>query len=349
MLAVPVARRMPAFRHGLARALLAIWLLAGASDALSAQDQTDVHRVLVVYENESTQAAAVAIGRGLHERLNAQAPTKFEIYSEYLDNVRFPEPENQERLAAHFAAKYVHVNIDVAIALGPNALKFLLDRRDQILRGAPLVFGAVSKDILTSTSFPENATGVVSQHDAAKTIELARRLQPDAERIVVISGSGAFDRSWEESAREAPSAWDQFRNEILLVIAVMALQAAMIAALVAQARRRRNAEQELAIQRRELAHFSRTSVLGELSGALAHELNQPLTSILANAEAGARLLEEEPADKQEIKEILSDIVAEDKRAAAVIAQLRRLMLKGETDRERVDLDQVVGATSGASG
>ena len=65
---------------------------------------------------------------------------------------------------------------------------------------------------------------------------------------------------------------------------------------------------------------------------MAHELNQPLTSILANAEAGARLLEEEPADKQEIKEILSDIVAEDKRAAAVIAQLRRLMLKGETDR-----------------
>jgi Response regulator receiver domain len=148
---------MPAFRHGLACALLAIWLLAGASDALSAQD---VHRVLVVYENESTQATAVAIGRGLHERLNAQGPTKFEIYSEYLDNARFPEPENQERLAAHFAAKYAHRNIDVAIALGPNALKFLLDRRDQILRGAPLVFGAVSKDILTSTSFPENATGV---------------------------------------------------------------------------------------------------------------------------------------------------------------------------------------------
>ena len=142
--------------------------------------------------------------------------------------------------------------------------------------------------------------------------------------------------------RRLPGTSSEMR--ILLVIAVMALQAAMIAALVAQARRRRNAEQELAIQRRELAHFSRTSVSGELSGALAHELNQPLTSILANAEAGARLLEEEPADKQEIKEILSDIVAEDKRAAAVIAQLRRLMLKGETDRERVDLDQVVGAT-----
>ena len=69
---------MAALRHGLACALLAIWLLAGVSDALSTQDQTDVHRVLVVYENESTQSAAVAIGRGLHERLNAQAPTKFE-------------------------------------------------------------------------------------------------------------------------------------------------------------------------------------------------------------------------------------------------------------------------------
>lgn len=318
MLAVPVARRMPAFRHGLARALLAIWLLAGASDALSAQD---VHRVLVVYENESTQATAVAIGRGLHERLNAQGPTKFEIYSEYLDNARFPEPENQERLAAHFAAKYAHRNIDVAIALGPNALKFLLDRRDQILRGAPLVFGAVSKDILTSTSFPENATGVVSQYDTAKTIELARRLQPDAERIVIISGSGAFvgrdlaslvsqviaskdplpqplvsTLDWRQIQRwgiaedripddaeirfRTPSAWDQFRNEILLVIAVMALQAAMIAAqgrlargLAADLRgdRRRTGRQGEAPERRraeraQLSQLYRRLQFARLSG-----------------------------------------------------------------------------------
>lgn len=85
-------------------------------------------------------------------------------------------------------------------------------------------------------------------------------------------------------------------------------------------------------------------MLGELSGAFAHELNQPLTSILANAETGRRLLESGANDLTELKEILTDIVDDDKRAAEVIAQLRRLLVKGEAELEPVDLNQVVAAT-----
>ena len=109
---------------------------------------------------------------------------------------------------------------------------------------------------------------------------------------------------------------------ILGVLAVILLKMATIAALIIQDRRRRRTEQELALERLELAHLSRRTQLGELSGAFAHELNQPLTSILANAEAGARLLRHDPPDTHELKEILGDIVAEDKRAAGVITQLR---------------------------
>jgi len=81
-----------------------------------------------------------------------------------------------------------------------------------------------------------------------------------------------------------------------------------------------------------------------LSGAFAHELNQPLTSILANAEAGARLLQHVPPDTEELKDILGDIVEEDKRAAGVIAQLRQLMVKGETKLDPMDLNEAVAAT-----
>jgi signal transduction histidine kinase len=73
-------------------------------------------------------------------------------------------------------------------------------------------------------------------------------------------------------------------------------------------------------------------------------LNQPLTSILANAEAGARLLDMNPPDLNELKEILEDIADEDRRATAVITQLRQLMVKGEVELERVDLNRAVAAT-----
>ena len=131
---------------------------------------------------------------------------------------------------------------------------------------------------------------------------------------------------------------------MLATLAVLVVQTATIAALVVQGYRRKRAEAEVATGRLELAHLSRTSLLGELSGAFAHELNQPLTSILANAQAGRRLLESEAGDPAELKEILDDIVADDKRAAEVITQLRRLLVKGEAALEPIDLNQVVAAT-----
>ncbi len=161
-----------------------------------------------------------------------------------------------------------------------------------------------------------------------------RRWGIDAARLPV----GAELRFYE------PTAWERYRPQILGALAVMVLQTATIAALIIQDRRRRRIEQELAVERLELAHLSRRTQLGELSGAFAHELNQPLTSILANAEAGARLLRQDTPDTQELKEILGDIVQEDKRAAGVIAQLRRLMVKGETKLDPIDLNEAVTAT-----
>src|SRR5262245_23123453 len=99
---------------------------------------------------------------------------------------------------------------------------------------------------------------------------------------------------------------------------------------------RRQAEE----QRRELMHLSRVAILGELSGALAHELNQPLTAILSNAQAAQRLLAQERLDLSEVQEALKDIVEEDKRAGEVIRGLRALLSKGETQFQGLDLNAV---------
>jgi PAS domain S-box-containing protein len=94
-------------------------------------------------------------------------------------------------------------------------------------------------------------------------------------------------------------------------------------------------------QRQQLAHLGRAAVLGELSGAFAHELAQPLTSILGNAEAALELLPPDTPALSEIRDMLRDIIKDDVRAAEVIQRLRSMLTQGEIQRRAVDLNQVV--------
>jgi len=104
---------------------------------------------------------------------------------------------------------------------------------------------------------------------------------------------------------------------------------------------RQRAEHEIAVQRNELAHLGRVALLGELSGALAHELNQPLAAILANARAAQRMLIRDPVNVPELRAILDDIVSDDRRAGAVIRNVRALIRKDDTDLQPVAANEVV--------
>ena len=104
---------------------------------------------------------------------------------------------------------------------------------------------------------------------------------------------------------------------------------------------RRNIERAAARQRDELAHLSRVAMLGELSGSLAHELNQPLTAILSNAQAAQRFIAQSPPRLEKLSEILADIVKSDHRAGAVIQRLRSMLRKEEAQRHPLDLNDVV--------
>ena len=104
---------------------------------------------------------------------------------------------------------------------------------------------------------------------------------------------------------------------------------------------RRRIERATARQRDELAHLSRVVTLGELSGSLAHELRQPLTAILNNAQAAQRFIAASPPRLDELAEILADIVESDHRAAAVIQRLRSLLRKEEAQRHLLVMNDVV--------
>jgi PAS domain S-box-containing protein len=106
----------------------------------------------------------------------------------------------------------------------------------------------------------------------------------------------------------------------------------------------KSAESDAELQRRQVTHLMRQSMLGELSGAIAHELNQPLTAILSNAETAQDLLNRKDMDLDQVRDILKDIIEDDNRAGEVIRRLRRLLRKGESKAEPINLNQLVEST-----
>ncbi|HTX55261.1 MAG TPA: ATP-binding protein [Candidatus Baltobacteraceae bacterium] len=104
---------------------------------------------------------------------------------------------------------------------------------------------------------------------------------------------------------------------------------------------RRDAELELGRLRRDLTHMGRTALLGELTASLAHELNQPLTAIAANADVGRQLLQAPAPPLADVIEILTDVQADAERAGEVIQRLRSLLKKDRGRFAPLDLNTII--------
>jgi PAS domain S-box-containing protein len=152
---------------------------------------------LLLTETSSTPAEALVVARA-RESLRSSL-RDVELYVEALDFARFPTVEQHALVADFLRAKYAHRPMDAVLAIGPAPLSFLAERRAELFPDSPIVYAAVR-----ATSVPAgltNATGVLSSFDLLKTLELALALQPDARRLVVITGAGALDLSWDALAR----------------------------------------------------------------------------------------------------------------------------------------------------
>jgi signal transduction histidine kinase len=103
--------------------------------------------------------------------------------------------------------------------------------------------------------------------------------------------------------------------------------------------RQKQAGTEAQLQREELAHLSRVAIVSALSSSLAHELSQPLGSILSNAQAGQRFLSQDGPDLAEIRDILADIVSADRRAGEIIERLRTMLRRGEVALQPVSVTE----------
>jgi signal transduction histidine kinase len=174
----------------------------------------------------------------------------------------------------------------------------------------------------------EHARSLLDRVRGGDEVQLS---QPTSKAAVPLRGGGGVAGAVVLIAGSAGRVWSEAFME----------QLRLLCEVIANALAAAKAERESARLRQELAHIGRVSALGELTGSLAHELNQPLTAMLNNAEVAQQHLEAEMIDVAKLHDILSDIVADDKRAAGVIRRLRTMLKKGELEHVALDVNDVV--------
>jgi len=104
---------------------------------------------------------------------------------------------------------------------------------------------------------------------------------------------------------------------------------------------RKRAEEALQQAQAELAHVARVTTLGELAASIAHEINQPLAAIIADANACLNWLKEDRPDLDTVREALAAIVKDGDRAAEVISRIRALLSRSSVAHEPCDLARVI--------
>jgi signal transduction histidine kinase len=143
-----------------------------------------------------------------------------------------------------------------------------------------------------------------------------------------------------------PTAWERYSWQIALITAIVLVQAGLILVLLREHRQRRLAEVQSRQRMAELARVMRFSTAGELTGSIAHEMNQPLGSILTNAEAAKAILKSPSPDIAELNEIVDDILRDDWRAGEVIRRMKSLLKKAPFELKNFDLNDLVRETLG---
>ncbi len=219
-----------------------------------------------------------------------------------------------------------------------EALRRSEERNRAILRAIPDLMFILSANGVYLDYYVQNPSSLVIPPDVFLGKTISDVLPPAVARPLAAAMAGTL-ASGEPEKFEYWLESGQTRR--FFEASVVVCETDKFLAVVRDISDRKRAEMDAAVQRRELAHLSRVTTLGELSGALAHELSQPMAAILINAQAARRLLSREPVNLNELREVLDDIIANDKRAGAVIERLRALLKKGDGAFEPLDLNDVV--------
>jgi signal transduction histidine kinase len=315
--------------------------------SLALQLQPDTRRVVVV-------SGATPQDLGLVEKVRAQLqPFVGRISFVWLSDRTMAQLRREVAgLPAHTVVLYLSMFGDAAgVAFSPRqALKeFSSVSAVPVYGGADTFFGyGIVGGSMVSFGDAGRATGQIARRilagvapAAAAGGDLLAKPMVDARQL----------RQWHLSESRLPAGtvvwfrphtlWDDHRDVLIAIGAALLLQSLLILALLAQRRASRAANIETAQYRERLAHVVRVHTVGEMSAAIAHEINQPLVAIENYAQAAhRRLVSGAGDDRSKVVELLSKIRAQAAHAGDVLQRIRSMLKKHETEVVEFDLGQL---------
>jgi signal transduction histidine kinase len=189
------------------RASFALVLVAVAGflflQSLLAQPTRTVRRVLIFNDfgpisSPGIAALDQAIATGL-----ATSPHQIELYNENLEATLFPDDASQHRFREWYIRKYEDRKPDVIITVGPASLRFMIELHERSFPNTPVIFCGTTEEMINQLKPDSHFTGVWGVAQPEKTLIAALHLQPDTKHVVVVGGTGAFDRSLEALTKKS--------------------------------------------------------------------------------------------------------------------------------------------------
>ncbi|HSL71120.1 MAG TPA: ATP-binding protein [Longimicrobiales bacterium] len=168
-------------------------LVTAAPEVRRAEQEPLPVRVLMVYAHDNKAPGVVAFVHQLHAVVSTEMPRRVEFYDEFLDFDHFPNRERWPHLARFIAEKYRGLGFDAIVAEGSLALRFAAEHLRGHFPGLPVVYGLQFEPVVDFAALPADVTGTRLEFSFAATFKLARSLQPDAERVVLVGGAAAMD------------------------------------------------------------------------------------------------------------------------------------------------------------
>ena len=183
------------------RAWILLSLLVPLAPARSAAQPAAAKQVLLVYSHEREMAMYTGFDRAFRSRLQAGAAPPIELYSEYLDLIRFADRAYRHRSVDYLRLKYLAQRPDLIVTVGSLAFDFIVEHGDEIFPDVPVVFASVNVSRIEEMSLRENITGVAVKRDLRDTLELILQLHPETHQVFVPVGSSPTEADWATATR----------------------------------------------------------------------------------------------------------------------------------------------------
>ena len=192
--------------------LVLLYICPAASFAQEKEKKT----VLVLYSFSQSYPAIVQWDRSIRSVFNSQQDIEISINTEHLELSKYNDPDYIEKVVDLFHYKYADEQPDLIITVIEPAFNFILNHRNKLFPGVPIIFGGIEKASVDNIHLEPTVKGIFQGLNLAykKNLDLALDQHPQTRNAIIISGSGKLELSWLNSAR---GVFEQYQNQLSII------------------------------------------------------------------------------------------------------------------------------------